>query len=180
MGTIKEKLKEHFIAVLITTFVGLLTFFSDKIVERVKLSINRANLRTTHYESMASGISSYVYACENVTEFYANGWTNKSSLEAVVPDYNNAIVVLRKNEYVFIGLLGRYWEKEDINRFQSLMETVKKIDFHIHSMNAEAQAVITGKQELANRAVTKPITDKLLILTKELEKKVVDFLSKLV
>jgi hypothetical protein len=180
MAAIIEKLKEHFTTVLVTTFLALLTFFSDVIVEKVKLGINRANLRTTHYESMASSISSYVYASENVTEFYANGWTDKSSLHAIVPDFNTAIVALRKNEYVYFGLLNRYWDKEDINRFRSVMETVKKIDFHIHLMNGEAQAVETGKKERADMAVTKPITDKLLVLIKELDKKVTEFLSNLV
>lgn len=169
MATIKETLKEKIVTLIIPAVIALLTIFSDKIVEQVKLSVNRANLRTSHYERLSSEISFFAFASENVTEYYENGWTTKSSLEAIVPDYNNAITSLRKNEYVTFGLLHRFWEKGDVERFQRIMETVKKIDVQIHSMNAEAEAVVTGKKERADLNTTKPVTDRLKVLNKELD-----------
>jgi hypothetical protein len=180
MATIREKIKENFATLLITTTIALITVFSDKIVGDIKFAVNRANLRTAHYEKLAADISNYTFFAENVTEYYDQGWTTKSSLEKVVPPYNEAIVTLCKQEYVTLALLHRFWDTDNVSRFKEVMETVREIDTQIHSLNSEAEAIATGAKQKADPAVTKPITDKLKLLVTKLKTRINAFLSNLI
>jgi hypothetical protein len=179
MATIWEKIKDNFATLLITTTVAIITVFSDKIVGDIKFAVNRANLRTAHFEKMAADISNYAFFAENVTEYYDQGWTTKSSLEKVVPPYNDAIVTLRKQEYITLALLHRFWGRDDVRRFAEVMESVREIDTHIHSLNSEAEAIATGAKQKADPAVTKPITDKLKLSVTRLKERISTFLSHL-
>ena len=146
----------------------------------IKFAVNRANLRTAHYEKLAADISNYTFFTENVTEYYDQGWTTKSSLEKVVLPYNEAIVTLRKQEYVTLALLHRFWDTDDVSRFKEVMETVREIDTQIHSLNPEAEAIATGAKQKADLAVTKPVTDKLKLLVTKLKERINTFLSHLI
>ncbi|HEX7176191.1 MAG TPA: hypothetical protein VF240_13095 [Pyrinomonadaceae bacterium] len=179
MATIWEKIKDNFTTLFVTTLVALLTVFSDSIVGNIKFAVNRANLRTTHYEKLATDLSNYTFSAENVTEFYEQGWTSKSSLELAVKPYNDAIVNLRKQEYVNAALLHRFWDADDVSRFKAVMETVREVDTQIHSLNSEAEAVANAVKPKADPAVTKPVTDKLKPLIEELKSRVSAFLSDL-
>lgn len=180
MDTIWETFKTHFSTLLITATIALLTVFSDKIVGDIKFAVNRADLRTAHYETLAADISNFAFNAEIITEYYEQGWTTKSSFDSIAPSYNEAIVKLRKQEYVTLALLTRFWKKDDVDRFKEVMEIVKKIDTQIHSLNSEAEAVITGAKSKADPAVTKPVTDKLKVLIPEMQTKINTFLSQLI
>lgn len=180
MNTIWETVKGNFATLLITTTIAFLTVFSDKIVGDIKFAVNRADLRTTHYEMIAADISSFTFNAEIVTESYDQGWTTKSSFDSIAPSYNEAIVKLRKQEYVTLALLTRFWKKDDVNRFTEVMETVKKIDAEIHSLNPEAEAVVNGTKPRADPTVTKPATDKLKMLIPELRIRINNFISNLI
>eukprot|EP00388_Colpodella_angusta_P000896 GDKJ01003025.1.p3 GENE.GDKJ01003025.1~~GDKJ01003025.1.p3 ORF type:complete len:179 (+),score=9.57 GDKJ01003025.1:3300-3836(+) len=175
-----QQIKENLITFVITTFVTLITIFSDKIVENIRFALNRANLRTSHYESLAKDISIYVFETENIAEIYEYGWTSKLTIQSSASGYNSAITQLRKTEYVVINSLHRYWNIEDVDRFKKIMETVRKIDFQIHSLNSESELILNGEKHKANPSKTKPITDKLKLLNKELQTQVTDFLFTLV
>lgn len=180
MGTIWEKVKDNFATLLVTTVIAVITVFSDKIVGDIKAAVNRANLRTSHYEKLAADLSNYTFSAENVAEFYEQGWTTKSSLEKVVLPYNEAIVSVRKQEHATLALLHRFWDEDDVIRFRGLMETVKEVDHLIHAFNAEAEAVATGVKTKADPAATRPVSEKLKPRLAELKTELSAFLSGLV
>lgn len=180
MPTIVEKLKESSITILVTSFITLITIFSDKIFENIKFGLNRADLRISQYENLATGISDFAFEAENITEYYEYGWTTKLSLEVVAPEYNAAITNLRRKEYVVTGWLNRFWSKEDVMRYTVIMETAKKIDFQIHSLNMEAELIVNGKKEKADTAITGPVVKNLKLLNAELQQQITHFLSKLI
>ena len=180
MNSFIQTLKTNFVTLLVTTIVAIITVFSDTIVGDIRFSLNKADLRVASYEKFTSSISNFVFNAEIVTEFYDQGWTTASSLKFAVPPYNDAITDLRKNEYVTYGMLNRFWTKDDINRFEDVMETVKKIDFQVHSLNPEAEAVINGTKLKADIKFTEPIADTLKSLNRELETRVKKFLLPLI
>ncbi|NER91545.1 hypothetical protein [Moorena sp. SIO3A2] len=164
---------------MVTSMIGLVAFSADKIVENIKFAANRADQQISNYNQLAINLSNYMFRTELVVKFYSKGWTRKSSLEKVGEPYNNAIIQLRKREYVNLALVHRLWGKKSADDFTEIMSLVKQIDDLIHELNTEAGAVVSGKQETANLAVTKPITDNIKPLVKDLESKIRLFLIKL-
>ena len=51
---------DNLVAWLAATIVALLTVFSDKILERIRFSLNRADLRVKYFEELAVDLSTYV------------------------------------------------------------------------------------------------------------------------
>ncbi|NEQ81639.1 MAG: hypothetical protein F6K26_15705 [Moorea sp. SIO2I5] len=172
-------LTEKMGALMVTAMIGLVAFSSDKIVEHIKFAGNRADQQISNYNQLATDLSDYMFRTELLVKFYSKGWTRKSALEKVGEPYNDAIIQLRKREYVNLALVHRLWKKKSANDFTEIMNLVKQIDDLIHELNTEAGAVASGKQETANLAVTKPITDNLKPLVKDLESKIRLFLIKL-
>jgi hypothetical protein len=180
MNDILTQLKNNIVALIITTIVAIFTLFSDKILGDIKFELNKADLRVSSYEKFTVDISSYVFDAENVTEYYQNGWTTLTSLNMVTPAYNNAIDELRSQEYVTYELLHRFWKPDDISRFEKVMETVKKIDTQIHSLNSEAESVKNGTKKSADPKITMPVVKNLNQLDRELENRVKAFFLNLV
>jgi hypothetical protein len=136
-SSLRNQLATWFVGVLI----AVLTVFSSTLTERIKFSINRADLRVKSYEQLSQDLSEYVFDAEFCQESFEHNWTTKDALDDLVKGYNLAITKLRGNEYVYRSWLSRYWGKEEVKRFSDLMETVKRLDLVIHSLNDEIEAV---------------------------------------
>ncbi|NEN97334.1 MAG: hypothetical protein F6K50_17930 [Moorea sp. SIO3I7] len=131
---------------MVTSMIGLVAFSADKIVEHIKLAANRADQQISNYNELATDLSDYIFFTEVLVKFYSQGWTTKSSLNKIVPRYNNAIIKLRKREYVNLALVHRLWGKKSANEFTEIMSLVKRIDALVHELNTEAGAVDSGKK----------------------------------
>jgi len=179
MSTIRENIGTIFVTSVIGLITGLLTIFSDKIVENVKLAINRADHQYENFDKLATDFSDYMSAVGWAVEFYDKGFTKKSSLEMVIPKYNDAIINMRKREYVNLALIHRYWSEGAAKEFKEIMKKVREIDMLIHDLNSEAEQIESGKKEKADPAITKPVIEKIKPLLNDLESRVDVFLSEL-
>ena len=169
MGAFIKKIVDNLIALIVTTIIAIITLFSDKIVGKIKFELNKADLRISFYEKFAASISSFIVDAENVINYYYNGVTAKTSLHKAVDPYNNSIDDLRKQEYITYANLHKYWGDDDVMRFETIMETAKKIDILIHSLNPGAEAMENGVKKNADPQVIKPTVVKLIPLNKQLE-----------
>jgi|SRR6185436_1793401 len=132
--------KEHFGTWLTTLIVGLLTVFSDKIIERVRLGINRANLRIKYFEELAIDLSTYVFWAEVYLERFEKGWDeDPDDLKAVGGELNLAMITLRKKEFVYKSWVNRYWKEKDKSEFINLFESVKEVDNVSHAFNEQGE-----------------------------------------
>ncbi|HST62370.1 MAG TPA: hypothetical protein VLK84_26945, partial [Longimicrobium sp.] len=90
-----------------------------------------------------------------------------------------SISAVRKDEYVSLALLHKYWDDDDVQRYEQLMKDIRVVDATIHELNAEATLVAAGKKPTADPAITKPITDRLKPLVQRLMRLVTEFLTNL-
>lgn len=179
MPSLKDKLLENLSTFVIAGLVTLLTVFSDRIVGDIKFTINRADLRASKYDEVAAALSNHVFAVENVSEYYERGWTTKESVSSLATWYNESISAVRKDEYATLALLHKYWDEDDVGRYEQLMKDIRTVDATIHELNAEAPAIVAGTKPTADPAITKPITDKLNPLIQRLRTMVTEFLTNL-
>ena len=173
--------KQHFVTFMTTLVTGVLAACSGCIVEQVKFSLNKADLRTKQYEGMALEVSKFVFATELSEEFLDNNWTRKKTIEWLIGDYNAAITKLRQNEYVYMQWLAHYWSQEKVDEFKSLMVEVKAIDKIIHKLNDELDKFVdektAAKYERLDAARTKETAKQLKPHVKELQTKAEKFLT---
>jgi hypothetical protein len=105
--------------------------FFTPLVDRIKLQLNRAELRTKQFEEFASDISAFVFQAELMYEFLSKGWNT----EQLIDDYNKAITLLRTKELVYLSWAARFWKPDDQPKFVSLLRQVKAVDIAIHAFN---------------------------------------------
>lgn len=131
---------------------GILSVFSTRIAESVKLALNRADLRTNQFEELASNVSQYIFIAELNTEFIEHDWTTKQTMTELVKEYNDSITALRKKEFVYLSWIQKYWGKNEAAQFESFMKSVLEFDLAIHSINDELEAVnIIGSKPKIDR-----------------------------
>jgi hypothetical protein len=154
---------------IVAFLIGILGLFSSSITERIKFALNRANLRTTQYEELASETSSYIFSTELMAEFLEKGWTTKPTMTELLKDYNASITTLRRKEFVYSSWIRRFWGPDKVAVFKSFMSTVREFDAELHSLNNEFEKVnITGTQtKISDKAAAdavnhmKPTIEKL-------------------
>ncbi len=119
-----------------TTIVALLTVFSDKILERIRFRLNRADLRTKYFEQLAIDLSTYLFFSELYHERYQKGWANdRDDLDRIGGEINGAIQTLRKKEYVYRAWVRKYWGSRALEQFAQVMAAVKSADDAAHAFN---------------------------------------------
>jgi hypothetical protein len=172
---------QHATGFVTMTLLGILAAFSGCIVEGVKFRLNRADLRSDRYQSLATELSNFVFSVELVQEFFEANWTTLPTLKWLIPEYNTSITNLRKNEYVYLQWLHHYWGEERAEQFAEIIKVVKKIDRTIHSLNDELEKVENDNknhpkvnEERAQKAATE-----LKSSLKSLQEKTRDFLNDL-
>jgi len=110
--------------------LGAVTVFSDKLFGRVKLALNRADLRIKQYEEMAIDLSNFVFQVELQHEFIKHDWNT----DQITPDYNTSITAIRGKEFVYRAWVKRYWPGKE-EEFSNLFRLIRKIDLAVHALN---------------------------------------------
>jgi hypothetical protein len=147
MNLVADKIEVWMSAAL----VGLLTIFSDRILGRIRLRLNRADLRTKYFEELAVDLSAYLFYAEMFHERYRRGWTDDpNDLDAVGSEVNEAVTTLRKKEYVYRFWAKKYWGREPAIALVEVLEAVKTTDDAIHLFNddgnQEEKIVLLGQR----------------------------------
>jgi len=65
----------------------------------------------------------------------------------LIKEYNTSITTLRKNEFVYSAWIKKYWDKEELAKFDGFMVSVHKFDQAVHSLNDEFEKVNITKKE---------------------------------
>ena len=107
--TLRGSLKAQTGAWLVTFVLAIMSIFSVKITENLKLAVNRADVASEYYEELASDLSEYRFEAELFVEAIDHGWTKADLIEPLVKDYNGSITKLRKKEWVYQSWMRRFW-----------------------------------------------------------------------
>ena len=143
---------------MFAALVTLLTVFSDKIVGRVRLALNRADLRTKYFEQLATDLSTFAFYADLFYTRYVRGESNSADLEQIKGEVNGAYVTLKTNEYVYRSWVRRYWKEEKLQSFLELMSVSRLvyeaiIEFNQkNQMNAKIETLGNRLSELTSRA----------------------------
>ncbi len=131
---------------LVAFLLAILGLFSGRITESIRFALNRADLRTTQYEELATEISQYIFSAELCTEFIGSSSTTKETLTELVTEYNVNITKLRKKEFVYSAWIQKFWGKSQADKFEQFMNSVRAYDTAIHSINDELGKISKGEK----------------------------------
>jgi hypothetical protein len=120
---------------LAATIVALLSIFSDKILGRIRFSLNRADLRSKYFEELAVDLSTYIFWAEIFLERFQKGWIEPDDIGAIGGEVNGAITTLRKKEYLYLSWIKRYWGLAAEEQFSQVMVALKQVEDAIHAFN---------------------------------------------
>ena len=163
-----------------TFLLAILTLFSDRISNSIKFGLNKAESRSKQYESFCTEISNFIFCAELAVEFCGSPSTRRETLETTMTEYNTAITELRKNEYVYLAWLYRFWDEDHVREFQAIMKLVKSIDTELHGLNEELGGVVLDKSRpRLNPEVALPIVNRIRPVLKDLQSKADRFLQRL-
>ena len=127
---------QHIGAWLVATGIAILTIFSDKIVARIKLHVNRADLLTKYFEELAVDLSTYIFWVEVFHERYQRGWaTDPEDMGSIGGEINGAVTTLRKKEYVYRAWVRKYWRSNEAHLVVRVLASVKAVDDAVHDLN---------------------------------------------
>jgi len=171
--------REHFTAFLTTTLLAVLTAFSGCITENVKFGLNRADTRAAKYEALAVSLSDFVFSVEQEWEILRDNRTDLATLKTQHEEYNALITSLRKNEYVYIHWLSRYWSKGRVKEFEEVMQSVREVDSIIHSLNDQFTLIRDKKIDKVPDDRAKAAADQLDVALKTLQARTRTFLQNL-
>ncbi|UOQ55254.1 hypothetical protein [Hymenobacter cellulosivorans] len=135
MTTFFQELRSKAGLLLTTLIIGVLTVFSDYIVDNIKTGINRANTRTTHFDVISKELSAFIFNAELAEEIGANRISNKAYITSIITDYNTSVTSLRKNEYYHYALIHKYWNEEAYQQYRLAMQQAKTYDSLLHQLN---------------------------------------------
>jgi hypothetical protein len=63
----------------------------------------------------------------------------------VVDPYNDAVVTLRKNQYVYLATVERYWDKPVVRQYETFFTDVLDVDMALHAFNDEFSVGLAPK-----------------------------------
>jgi hypothetical protein len=116
---------QHLETWLALSAVALLTVFSDKIIGRVRLAVNRADLRTQYFEELAIALSSFVFYADLFHVRHVRNESDFDDVPTIVGEANGAYTTLRTKEYVYRSWVRRYWNKVGLDDFERIMQAVE-------------------------------------------------------
>jgi hypothetical protein len=142
-----ELFTDHIGTWLTTSIIALITIFSDKIIERIRLAINKADLRIKYYEELAIDLSSYIFWSEVYLERFENEWTEDiDDLEKIAGELNTAMTTLRKKEFVYKSWVNKYWKRKQKGKFADIFISIKNLDLASHAFNAAGDELEKAKK----------------------------------
>jgi hypothetical protein len=147
MPAFLDDLRSRAATYVITLLFALLAIFSDKLVERVKFALNRADMREAKYATFASELSVYIFDCELLEEDLEHGWTTAANLTPLITEYNGSITELRKNQFSDRAMLIKYWDKKRSQQFDEIMQSILQLDAAVHNLNDEYELVNLRKSK---------------------------------
>ena len=123
-----------------TWFVGvvlaLLGVFSGKLVETIKLALNRADMRSKYYEELAVDLSAHVFAVNRLVKvYYGAAWATDDDKNAIAAEYNVAMNKLCSKEFVYRAWLERFWNDKMVTAYTHTMAKVRSVDLTVIRMN---------------------------------------------
>jgi hypothetical protein len=107
---------------------GLVAVFFSPLIDNIKLRLNRADIRAKQFEEFATDLSCFIYYAKVINYVQKEGLTDPTPLNALTESYNEAILALRKKEYVYRSWAERYWSKVDYPRFKAVMAAIDGVD----------------------------------------------------
>jgi hypothetical protein len=167
-ASLKGSFKTQTAIWLVGFIIALLTVFSSKITEDIRLALNRADLASKYYEELASDLSEYRFQAELTVEFIERGWTKAEALKTLVSDYNEAITKLRKKEWVYQSWMRRYWGAQQVDAFVQCMDAVRAFDRDVHDLNDEIESVVDKKKQNFDKKTAAAAVDRLKPALKKL------------
>jgi hypothetical protein len=130
---------------LAAVVIAIGSALAPQITETIKFSINRADLRSRVHENFATDISEYLFYAGLFIDMLDNNLTDMGTLEQVIPDYNRAIVKIKRKEFVYDAQLKTAWNKETAETFQDLLRTIDNFDDGLRGLNPQIQRVKSGE-----------------------------------
>jgi hypothetical protein len=126
-----------------TWFVGVvlavLGIFSARIVEAIKVSLNRADLRTKYYEEMAIDISHFVFIIDRLAKVYY-GSEDEEDKSPIAIEYDEIMNAICRKEYVYLSWLRRYWGADKSDGFRLVMEKIRAVDATLIRMRGKGES----------------------------------------
>jgi hypothetical protein len=172
-------LRTHSTAVLTTLILGLVGVFTDKIIDCVRFSVNRADLRSGQYEKLATDLGTFAFSAELMGEYLRHDWTTEKGIVPILLDYNAAVTRLRSSEFVYAEILRRYWGEQEKRSFDEVLAIVRKIDTEVHGLNDQFEKVNSSKtQDKIDPARAKATSEALAGLQSQLADKLTVLFSK--
>jgi hypothetical protein len=134
-----------------TTIVALLTIFSDKILGRIRFSLNKADSRAKYFEEMAERLSTFVYWAELFYEGFAtNRYENEEYYAGLSGSIDVAVTELLTREYVYRSWMKSYWSKEQFTKYNKVITAVKKVEAERHLL-LDKMTVVNLKSDEVRR-----------------------------
>lgn len=146
----------------------ILAVFSDKIIENIKFSLNQADHRSKLYEELSRDLSEFIFIAELNIECLEKGQTETSPCYVIRKEYNDSITKLRKQEYVYLSWLKRFWKNRDVELFCEIVEKIKAFDSEYHTFNDEFGKPDISRKSLNTAMRMKKIFDPLKETIKKL------------
>src|SRR5215216_6299170 len=143
---------------------GIIAIWFTPLIEKIKLRLNRADLRAKQFEEFAVDLTDFIFHTELMHEFHTNDWTSPKELSPVIEGYNKAITTLRKKEFVYLGWAHRFWNKKELPLFEKVLGSVKSVDVVVHRLNeGPSNTILTelkhyGAQGVINKASLFPVS----------------------
>jgi hypothetical protein len=146
--TVASSLTQQTATWFIGFVVALLGLFSGRIVETIRFSLNRADLRSKYFEELAVAVSHYVFVVDRLTKVYYRGsWSSAEAKSAIATEYDQVTNTLLQKEYVYRYWLQRYWNTLKVKAFAELMREVMAVDTELIRLN-EIDAQKYSEQQL--------------------------------
>ncbi|HEX6740414.1 MAG TPA: hypothetical protein VF079_01300 [Sphingomicrobium sp.] len=146
-----EIFADHLVAWLTAAVLGVLTVFSDRILERIRFRLNRADIRAKYFEELAIDLSCYLFYAAIFEERYRRGWADDpDDLSAVAGEVNSAIATIRKKEFVYRAWARKYWNQKAADGLVGVFLKLAMLDDAIHAFNDRGD-VKKKVLELGNR-----------------------------
>ena len=114
---------------------GLIVVLFTPLVETLKLSVSRGELRIRQYEEFATDLSRFLFQAELQHEYMSASWASQDDLDEITEEYNLAITTLRSKELVYLAWAERYWRPRELPTFQYVLKLVRQVDATIHAFN---------------------------------------------
>jgi hypothetical protein len=137
---------------IVSAVIAVFGVFSNRIAEKLKYSLNRADLNAKYYEEFAEALSLFVLSIDRYINVYAKGtWASDDDKAAIASMYNSAANTLWKKEYVYYSWVHRHWNRKTGLLFEDAMAITRKIDSTLIQINEHAGRKDGGEVKRLNQ-----------------------------